>query len=46
TEILRDPALAQRLGRNARELVRERFTWEACAERCLAAYVELLSPRA
>ena len=45
-ELLGDPALAARLGRNARELVLERFTWRACAERCLAAYTELLSPRA
>jgi hypothetical protein len=29
------------MGRNARELVLERFTWQACAERCLAAYAEL-----
>ena len=42
TEILRDPALAARLGRNARELALERFTWQACARRCLAAYSELL----
>src|SRR6266700_4446684 len=27
------PELAARLGRNARELVLERFTWRACAER-------------
>jgi len=40
-ELLGDPALAARLGRNARELALERFTWRACAERCLAAYGEL-----
>ena len=40
-EILRDGRLAERLGRNARERVLETFTWEACAERCLAAYSEL-----
>lgn len=40
-EVVRDRALAARLGRNARELVLERFTWRACAERCLAAYAEL-----
>ena len=42
TELLHDRALAARLGRQARELVLERFTWRACAERCLAAYAELL----
>ena len=41
-EILGDPRLAQRLGRNARERAVEAFTWEACAERCLAAYSELV----
>ncbi len=40
-ELTADPALAARLGRNARELVLARFTWRACAERCLAAYAEL-----
>lgn len=44
-EILADTALATRLGRNARELVLERFTWQACAERCLNAYNEVSSPR-
>ena len=41
-EILHNPALGARLGRNARDLALERFTWDACAERCLAAYAELL----
>jgi glycosyltransferase involved in cell wall biosynthesis len=40
-EILGDPALAARLGRQAREQALERFSWQACAERCLAAYNEL-----
>ena len=40
-EVLADPRLAERLGRNARERVLEALTWEACAERCLAAYSEL-----
>ena len=40
-ELLRDPALARRLGRQAREVVLDRFTWERTAERCLAAYAEL-----
>jgi starch synthase len=42
-QILGDPPLAERLGRNARERFFERFTWEACAGRCLAAYSELVS---
>jgi glycosyltransferase involved in cell wall biosynthesis len=41
-EVLADRRLAERLGRNGRERVLERFTWEACAERCLAAYSELV----
>jgi glycosyltransferase involved in cell wall biosynthesis len=41
TEILRNPQLAARMGRCARELVLERFTWQACADRCLKAYAEL-----
>ena len=41
-ELLRDRGLAARLGRNARERAVERFTWEACAERCLETYAELV----
>ena len=41
--VLGDRPLAERLGRNARARVLERFTWEACAARCLAAYEELVS---
>jgi glycosyltransferase involved in cell wall biosynthesis len=37
-QVLGDPALAQRLGDNARALVLERFTWSQVAQRCLAAY--------
>jgi glycosyltransferase involved in cell wall biosynthesis len=37
-QILGDPALARRLGANARTDVLERFTWERVAERCLQAY--------
>ena len=40
-EVLADPRLAERLGRNGRERVLERFTWAACAERCVSAYSEL-----
>ena len=39
--LLSDPRLAARLGANARDLVLERFTWQACAARCLAAYQSL-----
>jgi glycosyltransferase involved in cell wall biosynthesis len=45
TEILRNPLVAARMGQNARELAIDRFTWEACALRCLKAYGELLSQR-
>ncbi|MFL6298791.1 MAG: glycosyltransferase family 4 protein [Actinomycetes bacterium] len=37
--LVSDRRLAARLGANARDLVVERFTWRACAERCLAAYL-------
>jgi glycosyltransferase involved in cell wall biosynthesis len=37
-ELLCDSARAQRMGQAARELAAQRFTWQACAERCLAAY--------
>ena len=43
-QLLHDRPLAARLGDNARALVLERFTWRACAERCLAAYAEPLGP--
>jgi glycosyltransferase involved in cell wall biosynthesis len=36
--LLSDRRLAARLGANARDLVVERFTWQACAQRCLDAY--------
>jgi glycosyltransferase involved in cell wall biosynthesis len=39
--LCRDPALATRMGQAARALVLERFTWEACAHRCLEVYEEL-----
>ncbi|MGH8823741.1 MAG: glycosyltransferase family 4 protein [Jiangellaceae bacterium] len=41
--LLGDPALAVDMGRRAREVVLERFTWEHCAARCLAAYQELIA---
>jgi glycosyltransferase involved in cell wall biosynthesis len=39
--VLSDRSLAARLGANARDLVLQRFTWRACAERCLTAYQTL-----
>jgi glycosyltransferase involved in cell wall biosynthesis len=36
--LLADPSHARRLGDAARDRAVERFTWDACAERCLAAY--------
>jgi alpha-maltose-1-phosphate synthase len=41
-ELIGDPRLAHRMGDAGRDLVRERFTWEHCAQRCLAAYADLL----
>jgi glycosyltransferase involved in cell wall biosynthesis len=43
--LVSDRRLAARLGANARDLVAQRFTWRACAERCLAAYQALTAPR-
>ena len=40
--LLGDPRLAAQMGRRGRELVLERFTWQACAARCLTAYQDLL----
>lgn len=37
-QVLGQPALARSLGDNAHQLVSERFTWDACARRCLEAY--------
>jgi glycosyltransferase involved in cell wall biosynthesis len=45
-QVVGDRRLAERLGRNARERFLEKFTWDACAERCLAAYSELVDSRA
>jgi glycosyltransferase involved in cell wall biosynthesis len=39
--LLDTPGLGERMGRRARLLVLERFTWDRTAERCLAAYREL-----
>jgi glycosyltransferase involved in cell wall biosynthesis len=40
--LLGDPRRAAQMGRRGRELVLERFTWQACAARCLAVYQDLL----
>jgi glycosyltransferase involved in cell wall biosynthesis len=45
-QLLGDRALAARMGERARAVVLEKFTWEACAQRCLAVYRELLDPAA
>jgi glycosyltransferase involved in cell wall biosynthesis len=41
-QLVRDPLLARRLGCRGREVVSERFTWQAVAARCLDAYESLL----
>ena len=43
--VLGDPAAAGRLGQAARARAVERFTWDACARRCLAVYEALIGPR-
>ncbi len=43
--LLADEKRARALGDNGRDLVCQRFTWQACAERCLAVYESLLSRR-
>lgn len=42
-ELLADPARAAAMGARGRARVLERFTWEACARRCIANYRELVS---
>ena len=37
-QMLASPARAREMGDNARQLALERFTWDACARRCLEAY--------
>lgn len=41
--LLGDRALAERMGQAGRAAVLERFNWEHCADRCVAAYEELES---
>lgn len=40
--LLADRGLARRMGDAGRAAVLDRFTWAACADRCLAAYRELV----
>jgi spore coat protein SA len=40
--LLADSQLARRMGEAARRMVLERYTWDACARRCLEAYRQLL----
>lgn len=42
--VLCDRRLAASLGDNARQLVLERFTWQACAHRCLDGYPPTAAP--
>jgi glycosyltransferase involved in cell wall biosynthesis len=42
-ELLGDPQLVRRLGDAAHQLATERFTWDACARRCLEAYEGMLA---
>jgi glycosyltransferase involved in cell wall biosynthesis len=44
-QLLGDRPLAARMGRRAREVAREEFSWAACARRCLDAYEELVPSR-
>ena len=37
-QLLASPSLAHEMGDSARQLAVERFTWDACARRCLEAY--------
>jgi glycosyltransferase involved in cell wall biosynthesis len=42
--LLGDPSRARRMGEAGRALALERFTWDHCARRCLAAYADLVPP--
>jgi glycosyltransferase involved in cell wall biosynthesis len=41
-QLLKDPALARRMGSAARQRALDMFTWDRAAQRCVAAYEELL----
>jgi glycosyltransferase involved in cell wall biosynthesis len=43
--LLDRPRVAAAMGDAARARVLEHFTWQACAERCLAAYAAVAAPR-
>jgi glycosyltransferase involved in cell wall biosynthesis len=43
TTVLTNQRLRTALGCRAREVAEQRFTWEACAQRCLRAYDDLLA---
>ena len=45
TQLLADPAAVAQLGSNGRKAMVAELTWDRCAERCLAAYRELLDQR-
>ncbi|MBI4302329.1 MAG: glycosyltransferase family 4 protein [Chloroflexi bacterium] len=36
--LLKNPEVARKMGQRARDVVQERFTWDAVAQRCLEAY--------
>ena len=44
-QLLTNPPLAQRMGYSARQRALELFTWDLAAQRCVAAYEELLRLR-
>jgi len=41
--LLSDHRMREAMGRRARELVCDRFTWDACARRCIESYEALLA---
>ncbi|MEI6514254.1 MAG: glycosyltransferase, partial [bacterium] len=43
--ILKDPALAQRLGENGRKLVEELYSWDAIVDQLDAAYYEIVKQK-
>jgi glycosyltransferase involved in cell wall biosynthesis len=43
--LLHDRRRREAMGRAARDVAREHFTWDACASRCLASYDDLVDER-
>jgi glycosyltransferase involved in cell wall biosynthesis len=43
TALLADDAHARSLGENARAVATEHFTWDCCAQRCVASYREIIT---